>query len=34
MAGPWDDCFVADGDITLVREGQRLRLRSDHDHWV
>ncbi len=32
--GPWDDCFIAERDITLVREGQRLRLRSDHDHWV
>ena len=32
--GPWDDCFIADSDITLIREGQRLRLRSDHDHWV
>ncbi|MHA8020275.1 aldose epimerase family protein [Stenotrophomonas hibiscicola] len=32
--GPWDDCFIADSDITLIRGGQRLRLRSDHDHWV
>ncbi len=32
--GPWDDCFIADGDVTLIREGQHLRLRSDHDHWV
>ncbi|WP_171953082.1 aldose epimerase [Stenotrophomonas hibiscicola] len=32
--GPWDDCFIADSDITLIREGQHLRLRSDHDHWV
>ncbi len=31
--GPWDDCFIADS-ITLIRGGQRLRLRSDHDHWV
>ncbi|MDT3557105.1 aldose epimerase [Stenotrophomonas maltophilia group sp. msm1] len=32
--GPWDDCFIADSDITLIREGQHLRVRSDHDHWV
>ncbi|WP_414610559.1 aldose epimerase [Stenotrophomonas pavanii] len=32
--GPWDDCFIADSCITLLRGGQRLRLRSDHDHWV
>jgi aldose 1-epimerase len=34
VPGPWDDCFIADSDITLLRGGQRLRLRSDHDHWV
>ena len=32
--GPWDDCFVASGAITLERAGQRLSLRSDADHWV
>lgn len=32
--GPWDDCFIAGGDLVLVRAGQRLRLRSDTDHWV
>ncbi|AMJ55270.1 MULTISPECIES: aldose epimerase [Stenotrophomonas] len=32
--GPWDDCFVAQGETTLVRAGQRLRLRADSDHWV
>lgn len=32
--GPWDDCFIADAEISLVRAGQRLRLRSDSDHWV
>ncbi|MBH1834340.1 aldose epimerase [Stenotrophomonas maltophilia] len=34
--GPWDDCFITDRDrdIALVRGGQRLRLRSDGDHWV
>ncbi|WP_313456509.1 aldose epimerase [Stenotrophomonas sp.] len=32
--GPWDDCFVARGDVVLERGGQRLALRSDADHWV
>jgi len=32
--GPWDDCFVSRGDVTLVRGGQQLQVRSDTDHWV
>jgi len=32
--GPWDDCFIARGETTLVLAGQRLRLRADTDHWV
>lgn len=31
---PWDDCFVAGGEIALMRSGQRLRLHADTDHWV
>lgn len=34
VPGPWDDCFVAGGEIALLGAGQRLRLRSDCDHWV
>lgn len=34
IPGPWDDCFVADGRIALERNGQRLNLRADTDHWV
>lgn len=33
-AGPWDDCFVASGDISLHRGDQVLRLKADTDHWV
>lgn len=33
-AGPWDDCFVASGDIALQRGDQMLRLKADTDHWV
>lgn len=33
-AGPWDDCFVASGDIALQRGDQLLRLKADTDHWV
>ncbi|GAB3344049.1 aldose 1-epimerase [Marilutibacter aestuarii] len=32
--GPWDDCFIAHDTIVLEREGQRLGLRADTDHWV
>lgn len=32
--GPWDDCFVFDGAVTLERAGQRLALTADTDHWV
>lgn len=32
--GPWDDCFVAEGDVMLERGGQRLLLRADTRHWV
>ena len=34
VPGPWDDCFIAGGEIALSREGQRLRLTADTDHWV
>ena len=34
VPGPWDDCFIADGEIALVREGQCLRLHANTDHWV
>ncbi|RRU25632.1 aldose epimerase [Stenotrophomonas sp. 278] len=34
VPGPWDDCFVSREDVVLERGGQRLRLRSDTDHWV
>ncbi|MNU98107.1 Aldose 1-epimerase [compost metagenome] len=33
-AGPWDDCFIANGETALLLAGQRLRLRSSADHWV
>ena len=32
--GPWDDCFLNRAELTLVSEGQRLRLQADADHWV
>ncbi|TQM12094.1 aldose 1-epimerase [Pseudoxanthomonas sp. 3HH-4] len=32
--GPWDDCFVAGGEIALHRADQVLQLRADTDHWV
>jgi aldose 1-epimerase len=32
--GPWDDCFVATGDILVERAGQRLQLMANTDHWV
>ncbi len=32
--GPKDDCYVCDTPIVLMREGQRLMLRSDATHWV
>lgn len=32
--GPWDDCFLQQGEVTLESAGQRLRLRADTDHWV
>ncbi len=34
VPGPWDDCFVAGGEIALARAGQRVRLQADTDHWV
>lgn len=34
VPGPWDDCFLASGEIALEREGQRLRLHADAEHWV
>jgi aldose 1-epimerase len=32
--GPWDDCFLHEGDIALHREGRALRLSSGCTHWV
>lgn len=32
--GPWDDCFLSDGDIVLHRNGRALRLSSPCRHWV
>ncbi|WNH52182.1 aldose epimerase [Stenotrophomonas oahuensis] len=32
--GSWDDCFISRRDVVLERDGQRLRLRSDSNHWV
>ena len=34
VPGPWDDCFIAGGEIALTRAGQRLHLTADTDHWV
>lgn len=31
---PWDDCFTGAGGAVLHREGQRIALTSDCDHWV
>lgn len=36
-AGPWDDCFVAPGPVTLHYDrpaASRVVIRSDCDHWV
>jgi aldose 1-epimerase len=32
--GPWDDCFLSDGEIVLHRDGRALRLSSGCKHWV
>lgn len=32
--GPWDDCFLAGGAISLRRGPQRLDLQADVSHWV
>lgn len=32
--GPWDDCFLSDGEIALHRNGRALRLTSPCSHWV
>lgn len=32
--GPWDDCFLHEGRITLHRGGRALRLSSACSHWV
>lgn len=35
--GPWDDCFVATGEVVLRYERTSapiVRVRSDCDHWV
>lgn len=32
--GPWDDCFLHEGGVTLHRGGRALRLSSPCDHWV
>ena len=34
VPGPWDDCFIAGGEITLTRGRQHLQLQADTDHWV
>lgn len=31
---PWDDCFINRKPVTLVRDGQSIRLTSDCIHWV
>lgn len=33
-AGPWDDCFINRQPVFLHRDGLRLRVSSDCDHWV
>lgn len=33
-AGPWDDCFMNQAEVTLVSGNQRLRLLADTEHWV
>ncbi|MDG2524267.1 aldose epimerase [Stenotrophomonas sp. HITSZ_GD] len=32
--GPKDDCYLCDAPVALTREGHRLVLRSNGDHWV
>lgn len=32
--GPKDDCYLCQVPVVLERDGQRLILRSDSDHWV
>lgn len=33
-SGPWDDCFIHQGEVVLEAAGQRLLLRANTDHWV
>lgn len=33
-SGPWDDCFLAGGEILLELAAQRLHVRADTEHWV
>ncbi|HYG07124.1 MAG TPA: aldose epimerase [Stenotrophomonas sp.] len=32
--GPRDDCYLCDTPVVIEREGRRVILRSDSDHWV
>lgn len=32
--GPWDDCFINHQPVLIHRQGRRLRLTSDCNHWV
>jgi len=32
--GPLDDCYLNDRPVVIERQGRRLELRSDCDHWV
>jgi aldose 1-epimerase len=32
--GPWDDCFISKGAVTLVSGAQHLRMSADSHHWV
>lgn len=32
--GPWDDCFLGEGEIVLHRDGRAVRLSSECGHWV
>lgn len=31
---PWDDCFLNQRPVSMLRAGQRLELTSDCGHWV
>jgi aldose 1-epimerase len=34
VPGPWDDCFLAGGTMSLEQGHQHLHLRADVSHWV